>query len=90
LCSGTIKGDIPERVRDKIASYIGHWREVVDALKKSRHVDGENAGHNLRDGKKHGRNVDSETSVGEEGIELNFLLVKLPDIEFVGKAAGVP
>jgi hypothetical protein len=45
----TMKHDIPERIRRKIADRIADRREVVDALEERGHVDGEDAGHELCD-----------------------------------------
>jgi hypothetical protein len=44
-------------------------------LKKTGHIDGENTGHNLCDGEKHGRNIDGKPGVGEEGIELVLISI---------------
>jgi hypothetical protein len=48
-------------------------------------MDGENTGHDLRDGEKHGRNIDGEASVGEEGVELIVISKSSFDTALVGE-----
>ena len=54
-----------KRIRNQVSGDIAHRREIVDALEETRHVDGEDAGHDLCDGEEDGGYIYSEAGVSE-------------------------